>query len=90
MPKPMICCPKVECLDFLEILTRPRSIRLRRIVVREPRPGWVTLEDPPLEVWEEPLRWLTREERERVESPEFYQTLQEHLTRKYLSAKERR
>jgi hypothetical protein len=74
----------------LEILTQPRSIRLRGIVVREPRPGWVTLEVPPLEMWEEPLRWLTREERERVESPEFYQTLQEHLTRKYLSARVRR
>ena len=74
----------------LEILTQPRSIRFRGIVVREPRPGWVTLEVPPLEAWEEPLRWLTREERERVESPEFYQTLQEHLTRKYLLATQQR
>ena len=66
--------------------------RLRGIVVREPRPGWVTLEVPPLEAWEEPLRWLTREERERerIESPEFYQTLQEHLTRKYLRARQQR
>ena len=72
----------------LEILTQPRPIRLCGIVVREPRPGWVTLEVPPLEAWEEPLRWLTREERERVESPEFYQTLQKHLTRKYLLAKQ--
>jgi integrase/recombinase XerD len=71
----------------LEILTQPRSIRLRGIVVREPQPGWVTLEVPPLEAWQEPLRWLPREERERVESPEFYRILQEHLTRKYLSAR---
>jgi len=69
----------------LHILTEPRAIRLSGIVVREPRPGWVTLEVPPLEAWREPLRWLTREERERVESPDFYRTLQEHLTQKYLS-----
>ena len=70
----------------LHILTEPRAIRLSGIVVREPRPGWVTLEVPPLEEWREPLKWLTREERERVESPSFYRTLQEHLTQRYLSA----
>ena len=74
----------------LEILTKPRSIHLRGIEVREPRPGWVTLEVPPLETWKEPLRWLTPQERERIESPQFYQLLQEHLTRKFLSAKQRR
>jgi site-specific recombinase XerD len=71
----------------LHILTKPRTIRLRGIVVREPRVGWVTLEIPPLEAWEEPLRWLTREERERVQSPGFYRLLQEHVTRKYLSVR---
>ena len=70
----------------LLVLTEPRAIRLSGIAVREPRPGWVTLEIPPLEAWREPLKWLTREERERVESPDFYHTLQEHLTQKYLSA----
>ena len=74
----------------LHILTEPRPIRLSGIVVREPRPGWVTHEVPPLEEWKEPLKWLTREERERVESPDFYRTLQEHLTQKYLSACRRR
>ena len=71
----------------LHILTEPRTIRLRGIVIREPRPGWVTLDVPPLEAWREPLKWLTREERERVESPDFYRTLQEHLTQKYMSAR---
>ena len=64
----------------LHILTEPRPIRLRGIVVREPRPGWVTLEVPPLEAWQEPLRWLTPQERERVESPDFYRLLQEQLS----------
>ena len=74
----------------LHILTEPRAIRLFGIVVREPRPGWVTLKVPPLEEWKEPLKWLTREERDRVESPDFYRTLQEHLTQKYLSVCRRR
>ncbi len=73
----------------LEILTKPRPIKLRGIEVRESRPGWVTLEVPSLESWEEPLKWLTPQERERIESPEFYQHLQEHLTRKFLAAKQR-
>ncbi len=55
--------------------------------MREPRPGWVTLEVPPLEAWEQRLCWLTRAERERVESPEFYRLVQEHAARKYLAMK---
>jgi hypothetical protein len=58
------------------------KLRLSGIVIREPRPGWVTLEVPPLEEWREPLKSLTREERERVEWPDFYRTRQEHLTQK--------
>ena len=71
----------------LDILTEPRPIRLRGNVVREPRPGRVTLEVPPLVAWQEPLRWLTPQEREQVESPDFYRLPQEQLTRKYLSAR---
>ncbi len=38
------------------------------IVVCEPRPGWVTLEVPPLEAWESRLLWLLPEQRERVDA----------------------
>ena len=62
-----------------------RPVRLNRIVIRDPRPGWVSLEVPPLESWEEPLRWLTPQQRERIESADFYRLLQEHLTRRYLA-----
>jgi len=60
---------------------------LEGIVVREPRPGWVTLEVPPLELWEKGLSWLTPEQRERIESPEFYKLIQEQATRRYLASK---
>ena len=42
----------------LSIFTDDRYIYLDGIVVREPRPGWTTLEIPPLEKWEKPMRWL--------------------------------
>ena len=69
------------------ILSDDRYVHLDGIIVREPRPGWVTLEVPPLEAWESRLRWLLPEQRERIESPEFYQLLQTHVARKYLALK---
>jgi hypothetical protein len=62
-------------------------VHLDGIVLREPRPGWVTLEVPPLEAWENRLRWLLPEQRERVATPEFFKLLQEHVTRRYLAMK---
>ena len=31
------------------------------------------------------MRWLVPEQRERMQSPDFYQLLQTHVTRKYLA-----
>ncbi len=47
----------------------------------------MTLEVPPLEAWEQPLRWVTPVERERIESPQFYRSLEHHLTAKFLAQK---
>ena len=69
------------------IFSEDRYVRLDGIVVREPWPGWVNLEIPPLETWEPRLRWLLPKQRERVESPEFFQLLQTHLARRYLALK---
>ena len=52
-------------------------------------PGWVTLEVPPLEAWQERLLWLEHPQRERIESPEFYRLLQEQIGRRYLAASTR-
>ena len=69
----------------LSIFNDDRFIYLEGIVVREPRPGFITMEIPPLEKWEKPMRWLVPEQRERMQSPDFYQLLQTHVTRKYLA-----
>ena len=69
----------------LSVFSDDRLIHFEGIVVREPRPGWITLEIPPLEAWEKPLRWLTPEQRERVKMPDFFRLVEEHATRKYLA-----
>ena len=69
------------------IFSEDRYVHLDGMLVHEPRPGWVTLQIPPLEAWEDRLRWLLPEQRERVESPEFFGLLQQHVTRRYLALK---
>ena len=59
-------------------------IELSGVVVCQPRPQWVTLEAPLLETWSEPLKWLTREQRERIESAEFYELLQKQIGERFL------
>jgi integrase/recombinase XerD len=71
----------------LSIFNDDRFIYLDGITVREPCRGFVTLQIPPLESWEKPMRWLTPQQRERVETPEFFQLVQAHVTRKYLAMK---
>ena len=60
------------------------------IVVREARPGWLTLDVPPLEHWQEPMKWLTPEQKTRLESPEFYELLQREIARRFRHAGEQR
>ncbi len=55
------------------------------IVAKEIRPGWVSLDIPPLEKWEEPFRWLAPQQRERIESSEFYELLQREIPKRLLS-----
>ena len=59
----------------LSVLNDP-PVKLEGIVASQPRKGWITLDVPPLERWSEPMKWLRPEQRERIESPEFYQWLQ--------------
>ena len=59
-------------------------IELSGIVVRQPRPQWITLDVPLLETWREPLKWLTREQRERIESADFYELLQKQIGERFL------
>jgi integrase/recombinase XerD len=57
-----------------------RPIYFTGIVAKEVRRGYVTLAIPPLEQWSESLSWLSREQRERFEEPEFYEMLQREIS----------
>ena len=59
------------------------TIYLTGIVAMEVRPGWITLNVPPYEQWEEPLRWLTRSQQERIESAQFFETLQREIPKRF-------
>lgn len=68
----------------LSIQTDAKPVYLTGIVANEIRHGWVNLEIPPLEQWEEPMRWLSRAQRERIEEPEFYELLQQEIPKRLL------
>jgi site-specific recombinase XerD len=72
-----------HCKVTIGIGTKARTIFLTGIVAREIRPGWITLEIPPLEDWDEPMRWLNREQRERIETPEFFELLQREIPSRF-------
>ena len=61
----------------------PRDVTLTGITIRQPRTGWFTLDVPPLEHWAEPMRWLRPEQRERVQSPDFYLRLQHLVSERF-------
>ena len=68
----------------LEIQTTARPVYLTGILAREVRRGWVNLDIPPLEQWEESMHWLSRRQRERIEEPAFYELLQREIPRRLL------
>ena len=58
-------------------------VYLTGIVVREMRPGWLNVQVPPLETWSGTMRRLTDDQRERLETPEFYELLQREISRRF-------
>jgi len=65
----------------IESATAP--VVLDGIVVKEDRPGWVTIDVPPLEAWSTQFLWLTPEQRDRLSSPGFYRRLQGVLSERF-------
>jgi hypothetical protein len=47
------------------------------------RPGWLNVEVPPLESWDASLRRLSEAQRERLETPEFFERLQTALSQRF-------
>ena len=78
----------VPTADVTVTITGSSTVELGDIVVHESRPGWITLDLPPLEKWREPLKWLTPPQRERVQSPEFYALLQDRIGQRFLAQRE--
>jgi len=74
----------------LGVPTSTRPIYFTGMTVRQQRPGWHTLDVPPLDAWEELLQWLTPPQRERFETAEFYRMLESQISRRFAALLERR
>ncbi|MCK6549220.1 tyrosine-type recombinase/integrase [Myxococcota bacterium] len=70
----------------LHLRVEGRAIALDGLELREPHPGWVLLDLPPMETWKSTLATLTDAQRTRITDPTFFQFLQQHLTRRFLEA----
>ena len=76
-------CPKSATAAI--VIQRPNQpIRLGGIVLRESRPGWVSMELPPSESWGSSMPLLTHEQRERIESPGFLEYLRMILGARFM------
>jgi hypothetical protein len=69
----------------VSILSATKPVLLDGIVVSEGRPGWLEFSLPPEEAWQDGLRQLTAQQRERIESPEFYELLQREIGKRFFT-----
>ncbi len=61
------------------------QVALDGIVVRQVRPGWVTMDIPPQEDWTRQTERLSDAQRERLHSHEFYERLRNHVIQRFLT-----
>ena len=69
----------------LRIRNQKDLVEFGGIVVREGRPGWITLDLPPQEDWTAQSQRLSPEQRERMDTAQFYETLRNHITNRFLA-----
>lgn len=62
-------------------------IRLAGVIIREPRPGFFSIDLPPQEAWADELAWLDRDARARFDDPALYERLRDHLATRYATLK---
>jgi site-specific recombinase XerD len=74
-------CPTAKVT--IEVQTPERPVYFTGTFVSEARPGFVTLQIPPLEQWDDPLKWISRSQRERFQEPGFYRLLQREITTRF-------
>ena len=73
------------CKLAIHLRTASAAIDLLGAYVLEPRTGWVALDLPLLDFWEPQLQRLSPEDRQRVESAEFYELLRAHVGPRFLA-----
>lgn len=71
----------------VKICQRPKDVELDGIILKQSRAGWFSLELPALESWRPVLERLSRAQRDRVESAEFYTHLHALAVERYLYVK---
>ena len=59
------------------------TVLLEEVILEKHGPGWISMQLPASEHWQHQLGSLDRQCRERVESAQFYQSLQKTLTGKF-------
>ena len=67
----------------IEVETPDRPVYFTGTRITESRPGYVTPDIPPLEQWNEPLKWLSASQRSRFEEAEFYESLEREITSRF-------
>jgi integrase/recombinase XerD len=69
--------------DVVIIVRGPPDVRLDGVVCREPRPGFLSIDVPPLASWTTRLSFLDDEARERLNDGRFYEALRAHLASRW-------
>ena len=69
--------------DVVIVVRGEPEVRLDGIVCREPRPGYLAIELPPLEDWATRLSFVDDNVRARLEDGGFYETLRGHLATRW-------
>lgn len=76
------------CFDVRMIIDKqPQPVVFEGIVVREQRPGWLTIDVPRIESWMQQRRQLTEVQRERMDSAEFYELPRQRITCRVMALK---
>ena len=69
----------------IEVISSNRPVYFTGTRALEVRPGFVTLEIPPLEHWSKPLSLLSSSQRQRFGEPDFYEMVQREIAKRLQS-----
>ena len=81
------CTKLPQAKVTIAVLNPDGPLYFTGIRIEETRPGFATLRIPPLEDWQKPHSWLTRQQQERFKTPEFYELLRRQITQRFMHLK---